>query len=260
VGNTAWRYPQETGVDRIFQFGDKIPAYDIRVLNEREARAGAGILLVIALVAFMNAWLDGNFNLIQMVVIGFFVDFFIRVLINPRFAPSLVLGRIMVRNQVPEYTGAAQKRFAWALGFLLASITLYVVMFQGMRGPGTLLICLVCLILLFFETAFGICLGCKIYNGVSKNPAQLCPGGVCEIRQKAEIQKISLAQLAALGSFIVAISVVTTQMPAAPVTNHASPLAAPATMSDAERERCKVPEFAKKIGHEEKWKRHNNCL
>jgi hypothetical protein len=41
-----------------------------------------------------------------------------------------------------------------------------------------------------------------------------------------------------------------------------SPLAlhpAPAR-SAAEEERCQVPEFAKRIGHEEMWKRHNNCL
>jgi hypothetical protein len=28
----------------------------------------------------------------------------------------------------------------------------------------------------------------------------------------------------------------------------------------AEAERCKVPEFAKAMGHEEKWKLHNSCL
>jgi hypothetical protein len=27
----------------------------------------------------------------------------------------------------------------------------------------------------------------------------------------------------------------------------------------AEVERCKIPDFAKAIGHEEKWKLHNNC-
>jgi hypothetical protein len=27
----------------------------------------------------------------------------------------------------------------------------------------------------------------------------------------------------------------------------------------AEAERCKVPDFAKALGHEEKWKLHNNC-
>jgi hypothetical protein len=32
------------------------------------------------------------------------------------------------------------------------------------------------------------------------------------------------------------------------------------TPSDpAEADRCKVPEFAKAMGHEEKWKLHNSC-
>jgi len=31
------------------------------------------------------------------------------------------------------------------------------------------------------------------------------------------------------------------------------------SVSPAEEERCRVPEFAKKIGHEEKWKLHNGC-
>lgn len=244
----------------IFQFGEKVPEYDIPVLNEREARAGAGILLVIAMVAFMNAWLDGNFNLIRVVVIGFFVDFLIRVFISPRFAPSLVLGRIIVRNQVPEYTGAAQKRFAWALGFALASVTLYFVVFQGVRGPLTLLVCLTCMALLFFETAFGICLGCMIYNAISKDQAQLCPGGVCEIRTKDDIQKISLAQISALGAFLVAIGIVMAQLSAVPAPGRMIvTTGVPTAKSDADAERCKVPEFAKKIGHEEKWKLHNNC-
>jgi hypothetical protein len=32
-----------------------------------------------------------------------------------------------------------------------------------------------------------------------------------------------------------------------------------APIDPAEAERCKVPDFAKAIGHEEKWKLHNNC-
>ena len=43
--------------------------------------------------------------------------------------------------------------------------------------------------------------------------------------------------------------------PVAPAVN-----AAPATPVDpAEAQRCKVPDFAKAMGHEEKWKLHNNC-
>lgn len=32
-----------------------------------------------------------------------------------------------------------------------------------------------------------------------------------------------------------------------------------APIDPAEEERCKVPDFAKAVGHEEKWKLHNNC-
>ena len=31
------------------------------------------------------------------------------------------------------------------------------------------------------------------------------------------------------------------------------------SVDPAEAERCKVPDFAKAIGHEAKWKLHNNC-
>jgi hypothetical protein len=31
----------------------------------------------------------------------------------------MVVGRWMVNNQTPEYVGAPQKRWAWALGFIL---------------------------------------------------------------------------------------------------------------------------------------------
>lgn len=90
----------------LFQFGEFLPEYPVRVLNEREARAGAGIFFFLAILAFLHVWLNGNFDMAQFVVITFFVDFFIRVLIKPKYAPGLVLGRIAVRNQTPEYVGA----------------------------------------------------------------------------------------------------------------------------------------------------------
>lgn len=240
-------------------FGEVLPEYPVPVLNEREARAGAGILFVVALVAFMNAWLVGNFGPTIYVIIGFFVDFFIRVFVNPKYAPSLVLGRLAVRNQQPEYTGAPQKRFAWALGFLLASgMVFYVVVLGARGGPVTMLICVTCLLLLFFETAFGICLGCKIYNAIYKEQAQLCPGGACEVHQRADIQRISGLQLGALAVFVVGIAVLPSLAPGlqnARYSHGAMPLAD----AKGEAERCQVPAFAKAMGHEEKWKLHNNC-
>src|SRR5690554_7154946 len=61
------------------------------------------ILFFAAMVGFFQAFQLGDFTLMRLVVLAFFVDFSIRVLINPRYAPSLVLGRFMVRNQEPEY-------------------------------------------------------------------------------------------------------------------------------------------------------------
>lgn len=236
-------------------FGEMVEGYDVPVLNEREARAGAGILFLVALVAFMHAWLEGNFTLVRMVVVGFFLDFVLRVLVSPRLAPSLIVGRFFVRNQKPELVGAAQKRFAWALGLALATAMMVLFVVMGIRGPITMLICVLCLLLLFFETAFGICLGCLMWNAFMKTPPELCPGGVCEVRERTAIQQVSALQGGALAAFV-AVMIAT---PAA--TRHLAALRgpAPAPSAEAEAERCKVPAFAKAMGHEDMWKKHNGC-
>lgn len=249
-------------MNSIFQFGDRLPQYEVPVLNEREARAGAGILFFVALIAFMNAWLTGDFAPTKMVVVGFFIDFFIRVLVNPKYSPSLILGRFAVRNQEPEYVGAPQKRFAWSIGLALATLMLYLVVLQNVRGPINLIVCAVCLLLLFFETAFGICIGCMIYNLFNKERAQLCPGNSCAISVRHDIQKIGGGQFAVLAAFLVVLfgagSIVGGPSdPTRPVATAAAVSGQP--ISKEEAERCKVPAFAIAIGHVEKWKLHNNC-
>lgn len=139
----------------VFGFGERVPGYGMQVLNEREVRASAGILFLLAMIAFMNAWLTGNFVPTRIFVIAFLIDFAIRVLVNPRYAPSLVLGRFMVRRHTPEYVGAPQKRFAWGVGLVLALAMLYLVVIQRVIGPINLIICATCLMLMFFESAFG---------------------------------------------------------------------------------------------------------
>jgi hypothetical protein len=92
----------------------------VRVLNEREIRASAGLLFVFALTAFFKALLLGNYLLIKIFVIAFINEFSIWIFINQKYAPVMILGRLAVSNQIPEYTGAPQKRFAWSLGLILA--------------------------------------------------------------------------------------------------------------------------------------------
>lgn len=193
------------------RFGEVVPGYDIPVLNEREIRAGAGILFVIMFVAILSAVLKGNFTLLKYAVTIFLTDILIRVLVNPRYAPSLILGRLMVRGQTPEYVGAQQKKFAWIIGIFLATVMFALSVVVNSYSPITGLICLICLVFLFFETSFGICLGCKVYSLVYKQKAQYCPGEVCEPKDRQAIQRVSRAQwLVVLGfvGYIVVVAMV----------------------------------------------------
>ena len=125
----------------IFAFGERLEGYAVPVLNERAVRAAAGLLFVFAIVSFMNAWLVGNFQPTRVFVVAFLADFTIRIFIDPRFAPSLIVGQWVVRRQQPEYVGAPQKRFAWAIGFVLALTMLYLVVIRHIVGPVNLFVC-----------------------------------------------------------------------------------------------------------------------
>ena len=190
-------------------FGETVEGYSVPVLNEREARAGAGILFAFGMISFLNAFLTHSFVFTQIFITVFMVDFIIRILINPKYAPSLILGRIFIQNQTPEYVGAPQKRFAWSIGLVLSVVMFFLVVVFEIMTPIKIVICLLCLILLFSETAFGICLGCMIYHFVYKKSPHYCPGDVCELRQKEEIQKISIVQIAILTLFLTVVGVVT---------------------------------------------------
>jgi hypothetical protein len=247
----------------IFQFGEQRPEFAVRVLNERAVRASAGILFFFAFIAFMNAFLLGNFQPTRLFVVVFLLEFAIRIFINPRYAPSLIIGQWVVRKQQAEYVGAPQKRFAWAFGFVLALAMLYLMVLNNVVGPINMIVCSVCLLLLFFEAAFGICIGCKFYNLLNKEKAQLCPGGVCEV-PKADRPGISLAQGAVLLLFAALIAftaqwVYGSGAPPLRSTPAANAPSAAGVRDPAEEERCKVPAFAKAMGHEEKWKQHNHC-
>ena len=177
------------------QFGETVEGYSIPVLNEREIRAAAGILFFFTFLSLMFILFRGDFLLIKYVITVFFTDFIVRVFVSPRYSPTLILGRLIVRRQTPEYVGAAQKKFAWVIGVLLSAAMFVLMVIVNSYSIITGLICLVCLIFLFFESAFGICLGCLFYNMVYKEKAQHCPGEICEVKDRHAIQKVSLVQV-----------------------------------------------------------------
>ncbi len=189
-------------MSKVFKFGEDVPGYEIPVLNEREIRAAAGILFAWAFLAINTAIMKGSFVLLKYFILAFLVDFLIRVFINPKFAPTLIIGRLIVRRQVPEYVGAAQKKFAWVIGLFLVLVMLALVVYLNTYSVITGLICLICLIFLLFESAFGICLGCLFYGWFYGKKARYCPGEVCEIKDRHEIQKISWPQIFIVLAFI----------------------------------------------------------
>lgn len=190
---------------KTIKFGEDVAGYNIPVLNEREIRAAAGILFVMMFISIIRAGANQDFLMLKYATTIFLTDILIRVLINPKYSPTLIIGRMIVRNQVPEYVGAAQKKFAWIIGIVLASVMFVLLVIVNSFSPITGIICLICLIFLFFESAFGICLGCKFYKMFYKEKAQYCPGEVCDVKSKQDIQKTSKAQLFIVIGFIVYI-------------------------------------------------------
>jgi len=189
-------------MNKVIQFGENVEGYAIPVLNEREIRASAGILFLATFISLMLILFKNNFLPIKYVITLFLTDFIIRVFVNPKFSPTLIIGRLIVHNQTPEYVGARQKKFAWIIGIALSATMFILMVVVNSYSPITGVICLVCLLFLFFESAFGICLGCKFYPIFYKGKAQYCPGEVCDVRSKQDIQKTSRVQLFIVLAFI----------------------------------------------------------
>ena len=175
-------------------YGLKVEGYDTRVINEREARAAAGLLFIFGFLSLYNCVVLEHLLFVKMYITFFLIDFIIRV-INTNYSPSLLLGRFFVKNQKPEYVGAAQKRFAWGLGLVLALVMFNIFVVDYVATYAKVFICFLCLFLLISESAFGICYGCKIYEFILNKKASHCPGGVCEITKKDPVQMFNPVQM-----------------------------------------------------------------
>ncbi|MDD2356841.1 MAG: DUF4395 domain-containing protein [Thiovulaceae bacterium] len=189
----------------LWEYGEKVPGYEVTVVNEREARAAAGILGMIGTIIIFVG-IGFNHIIAARVYLAFlWVDFTLRM-ISPKYAPSLLLGKFVVQNQKPEYVGGLQKRFAWTIGWLISLPMVYWFVLNWDITFYKVLICVLCASLMFLESAFSICIGCMIYKLITRKNAQYCPGGICEIRTKEPIQTFNPIQkvivaLAMIGLF-----------------------------------------------------------
>ncbi len=133
------------------------------VFNEIEVRAAAGLTMVIGAVAFAYAYFDKQYVPLQVVASLFFVEFLIRVTVGLRYSPFGVLAHAMTVARAPEWVSARPKRFAWSLGLAMA-FAMTVITNSGIRGYLPRTMCLICLTLMWMESALGLCVGCKIHG------------------------------------------------------------------------------------------------
>ena len=175
----------------IFSFGKTIEGKSFKVLEERNLRASGGFMFLVGLIAFNNVFFLQNYEVVMYVSGFLMLNFIIGIFINPKFAPTMFLGWIMVRKQTPIYIGAIQKRFAWSLGLALTS-TIFVLSIFLQNDVSyfepVCLLCIICLAIIFVEVAFGICIGCKLYYlalylKLLKKPEEKpnCMGDSCEV-------------------------------------------------------------------------------
>jgi len=175
----------------IISFGEYSEGRGYKTLNERAMRASAGIMFLLGIIAFINGFILQNYIVLPYISGFLMLNFIIGIFINPKFSPTLFLGRLIVRKQSPLPIGAIQKKFAWSLGLVLAGVifglSLMLLSDVSFFDPVCML-CLICLFLLFIETAFGICGGCQIYFlairlKLFKEPVEKpnCMGNACEV-------------------------------------------------------------------------------
>jgi hypothetical protein len=156
------------------------------VVDENAVRAAAGLTMVIGAVAFSYAYFTRQYIPLQVVASLFFVEFLIRVTVGIRYSPIGALARALTLSRPPEWVSAKPKRFAWTLG-LGMTLAMTIITNIGIRGTLPRTICLICLTLMWMESALGLCLGCRIHNlmvrrgWTTSDPAvEVCADGACE--------------------------------------------------------------------------------
>ena len=102
-----------------------------------------------------------------------------------RYERSLSVAPLVLR-------GPRRPVFAWGMGLAMALTMTVMVFALGVRGPPNLFLCSACLTLMWLESSFGICVGCKLYHlgirwNLIKAPEVMpaCPGGACPMPRRS---------------------------------------------------------------------------
>ncbi len=223
------------------------------LVDEHEVRAAAGLTMVIGAAAFAYAYFNQQYVPLQVAASLFFAEFLIRVTAGLRYSPIGVLARAMTLGRAPEWVSAKPKRFAWTLGLLMA-LAMTVITNSGIRGPLPRSMCVICLTLMWMESALGLCLGCKIYGLLTRRgwigadpEIEVCADGSCG-REPEPVRASSAARVTSasgvVGAALAIGAVLVFVSPAAAAPRPIGPPQKSWSVSKIERGLGKVP-----IGH-----------
>ena len=167
------------------------------VVDEHVVRAAAGTTMVLGAVAFAYAYFEHWYWGLQVVSSFLFVEFLVRVSAGISRSPVGLAAGWMTRRQAPDWVSAKPKRFAWSLGLAMAGAMMLITN-AGIRGWLPRSICLVCLTLMWLESAVGLCLGCEIHGQLvrrgwaRKDEAfEICAHGACDVRAAARSPRVA---------------------------------------------------------------------
>ncbi len=171
-------------------FGEFDASRGFKTVDERVMRGSAGIMLALAMIALVNGFVLDAYIVIPWIS-GFFVlNFLIGILVDPKLSPTVALSTLLVRKQAASPIGALPKQFAWSLGLVLSTSIFVMSLFLLTDDAWFSVVCQLCIIcvaLLYLETAFAICVGCKLHKvavrvGLLRQPETQpnCMGDACE--------------------------------------------------------------------------------
>ena len=150
--------------------------------------------MVIGAMAFSYAYFDKQYVPLQAAASLFLLDFLMRVTVGTALQPDRHGRRAVAAGDPPDWVSAQPKRFAWTLGLMMA-LAMTVITNVGIRGLLPRTICLICLTLMWMESALGLCVGCKLHGLLSRRGwrtpgLELCSDGTCE-PQVSQVTKLS---------------------------------------------------------------------
>ena len=162
-------------------------------VNETAARVVAGGVVVLS-AAGLGLAAAGYGWLLVVIALGFWA----RVLTGPTLSP---LGQMATRLVAPRlgplrFVAGPPKRFAQGIGVAFSSTAVVLWFAFGEHAAASIVLAML-LAAAFLESAFGYCLGCRIFGLLMR--AGWIPDEVCEACNDVSLRQPELRELAASG-------------------------------------------------------------